>query len=320
MVRLQRQGRNPCVSHHHLLRSSPSMPISSLFRTPDADRCEVARVRARWDAASHAHLEVLPEGAGNHLVCAAVVHLDGVAGPAAEGGGGAVPPESGLTVWTGHTDGRVAQWNPKRSGAEPIRGPWIAHTDGRWVTGIQSARDGQAVVVWIGFEDGLMIAYDASTAAVLRKCKAHHSGIAAMSSFSARPVSGGVIQKLATASTKGTLRSWNAVDCAPAAARAAGGGGGAARAERPPRPALGRGLYGGVEYVEYKTPARHAFGRRCSMHSPTDQAVLNPDEAVTVDVTLHVYDLGVAAESKGFRALKAINTQVLLLPKLLSIV
>jgi hypothetical protein len=56
------------------------------------------------------------------------------------------------------------------------------------------------------------------------------------------------------------------------------------------------------------------------MHSPTDQAVLNPDEAVTVDVTLHVYDLGVAAESKGFRALKAINTQVLLLPKLLSIV
>eukprot|EP01043_Picozoa_sp_COSAG02_P010184 COSAG02_NODE_353_length_24023_cov_77.872304_22_plen_302_part_00 len=226
-------------------------------------------------------------------------------------GAGAQPGvENGSSVWTGHTDGRVAQWNPKRAGAELIRGPWIAHTDRRWVTAIESARDGPAVVVWVGFEDGLMIAYDASTAAVLRKCKAHHSGVAAISSFSAQPDRSGVVQKLVTASSKGTLRSWNAVDCAPSAAKAKGASG-AAGAQRAPRPEFGRGLYGGVEYVEYRTPARHAFGRRCSTHLPTDQPVTNPDEPVTVDVVLHVYDLGLAAESKGFRALKAINTQVI---------
>ena len=254
----------------------------------------------RWDQISHAHLQVLPAGEGDHLVCAAVVTI-GDAQPGAE---------SGCSVWTGHTDGRVAQWNPKRTGAELIRGPWIAHTDRRWVTAIESARDGPAVVVWVGFEDGLMIAYDASTAAVLRKCKAHHSGVAAMSSFTARPERCGVVQKLVTASSKGTLRSWNALDCAPAATKAKEASG-AAGAQCAPRPEFGRGLYGGVEYVEYRTPARHAFGRRCSTHLPTDQPVTNPDEPVTVDVVLHVYDLGLAAESKGFRALKAINTQVI---------
>ena len=241
-------------------------------------------------------------------MCAAVVaveeRVDPVDGAAAQSG-----VETGLSVWTGHTDGRVAQWNPKRTGAELIRGPWIAHTDRRWVTAIESARDGPAVVVWVGFEDGLMIAYDASTAAVLRKCKAHHSGVAAMASFSAQ-VAGGVVQKLVTASSKGTLRSWNAVDCAPAAVKSREAGGAAGAQCAPPRPEFGRGLYGGVEYVEYRTPARHAFGRRCSTHLPTGQPVTNPDEPVTVDVVLHVYDLGLAAESKGFRALKAINTQV----------
>lgn len=251
---------------------------------------------------------MLPEGEGNHLVCAAVVAVEERVGPV-DGAAAQSGVESDVSVWTGHTDGRVAQWNPKRTGAELIRGPWIAHTDRRWVTAIESARDGPAVVVWVGFEDGLMIAYDASTAAVLRKCKAHHSGVAAMSSFSAR-TAGGVVQKLATASSKGTLRSWNAVDCAPAAVKSREASG-AAGSQCAPRPEFGRGLYGGVEYVEYRTPGRHAFGRRCSTHLPTGQPVSNPDEPVTVDVVLHVYDLGLAAESKGFRALKAINTQVM---------
>lgn len=212
-------------------------------------------------------------------------------------GAGGAAQESGLSVWTGHTNGRVGQWDPKRSGTTLVRS-WLAHPEGRWVNAIQSAREGPAVVVWIGFEDGLMHAYDARSAAVLRKCRAHHSGVAAMASFSALPAAGGVVQKLATASSKGTLRAWNAVDCVPTAT--------VAECAKPaPRPVAGRGLFGGVEYIEYKTPARHAFGRRVSNHDPSDNV------PVTVDVTLHVYDLGVAAESKGFRALKAINTQAL---------
>ena len=249
-----------------------------------------------WDAESHAHLEALDGEAGAHLVCATVVQLPA----AAERGGGA----GETSVWTGHTNGRVGQWDPKR-GATTLTRSWLASAEGRWVTAIQSARDGARCVVWIGFEDGQMFAYDASSAAVLRKCKAHHSGIAAMAIFSAPGSAGGQASaRLATASTKGTLRAWDALECVAA--------GGAAEPAAAARPSLGRGLYGGSEFVEYATPARHAFGRRVS--AKDGGGALTQAEAnapVRVDVYMHVYDLGRAEESKAFKALKAINTQAL---------
>ena len=281
-----------------------------------------------WDAAplpadevsSHTHLEALTSEEAMHLVCGTMVQLSAEAVAQAIVGGsqakahaneggveGGVP---GLSVWTGHTNGRLAQWSPVRGAATLLRS-WQAHSEGRWVTQVvahTSAGGSGCDVVWVGFEDGLMYAYNAHTAALLSECRAHHSHLVALTTFSdhsrGAAAAAGTLHhkadggwrhtKLASASTKGTLRAWNAVAGVKKAPPSA--------YERN-RYLAGRGTYGGSEYVVYDTLAMHAFGRRVSKDDGHDC------EPVQFKVNLHVYDLG--KDSRGFRALKAINTQAL---------
>jgi hypothetical protein len=97
-----------------------------------------------WDAtalpvgevASHSQLQSLVSQEGLHLVCGTAVRLPAAAGAGAAAGGGgaaagAAATDASLTVWTGHTNGRVAQWDPVR-GAAALMKSWQAHADGRW--------------------------------------------------------------------------------------------------------------------------------------------------------------------------------------------
>eukprot|EP01048_Picozoa_sp_COSAG05_P016947 COSAG05_NODE_2249_length_3338_cov_15.138932_2_plen_378_part_00 len=102
-----------------------------------------------WDATplpldevtTHTHLEALSSEEALHLVCGTVVQLspEAVRSSAESMGGaqaklhadegsveGGVP---GLSVWTGHSNGRVAQWSPVRGAATLLRS-WQAHSAG----------------------------------------------------------------------------------------------------------------------------------------------------------------------------------------------
>ena len=57
-----------------------------------------------WDAAAHSELQALTEEDGMHLVCAAAVDMGGL-----------------TTVWTGHTNGKVAVWTAARGAATRAR-------------------------------------------------------------------------------------------------------------------------------------------------------------------------------------------------------
>eukprot|EP01052_Picozoa_sp_SAG31_P028719 SAG31_NODE_2795_length_5082_cov_2.673289_6_plen_452_part_00 len=245
-----------------------------------------------WCATTHELLQSLDTEDGLHLMCATTVQV--------AAGAMGVDPFSGLSVWTGHTNGKVAQWRAGRDPGTSLIRSWKARRDyDKKITAICSGRDGSdGIVVWVGFADGVVHSYKAEMPdadggipppTLLRECHAHHSGLQCMSAFTAnlaRPQG-----KLVTASNHGTLRSWNA----------AGDGGVIAEAGEADRGrAGGLGLYGGSEYVLYDTPAMHAFGRRVSLGTPEDRV---PKQ---MQVILHVYDLG--RDKKVFKALKAVNT------------
>jgi outer membrane protein assembly factor BamB len=125
-----------------------------------------------WDAAAHSELQALTEEDGMHLVCAAAVDMGGL-----------------TTVWTGHTNGKVAVWTATRGAAALVRAWRPRQAFEKNVCAISAGPDGRGgTVVWVGFSDGFLYAYDPRGADVagptlLRECHAHHSDLQAICTF-----------------------------------------------------------------------------------------------------------------------------------------
>ena len=105
---------------------------------------------------------------------------------------------------------------------------------------------------------------------------------------------GGILLKLATVGSNGTVRAWNATDCITKTAGIE---------QRPRRP--GGGLYCGLPMEFYEgTVSKHAFGRRVSMGNAELDAT-----PLKMQVVLHVYDLG--TDNVGSSLLQKVNGHAL---------